>query len=230
MLNSYLILIALISYLIGSFPTAYLLVKKITGQDIRKFGSGNVGAINVLRALKQTGKRSLAPFGFLIVLVVDMAKGVLAVFFAKSLQFLGYDLIIAITIAAFFVILGHNYSLFLRFSGGRGAACLIGILLYLDVLSLIVWGLPIIFFTILFQIILEKTGFEKKINWKKFSEIFSLLGTQMAGRMIGLILALILLYFYNPQIFLPIAAGTILLLIKNLPRFKGYFSGEKISE
>jgi glycerol-3-phosphate acyltransferase PlsY len=126
--------------------------------------------------------------------------------------------------------LGHNYSLFLRFSGGRGAACLIGILLYLDPFSLIVWGLPIIFFTILFQIILEKIGFERKINWRKISEVVALLGSQMAGRMAGLILALIPLYFYNPQIFLPLAAGTILLLIRNLPRFKAYFQGQKISE
>ena len=45
----------------------------------------------------------------------------------------------------------------------------------------------------------------------------------MAGRMAGLILAPIPLYFYNPQIFLLVAAGTILLLIKNIPRFEGYF-------
>jgi len=225
-----LILIALISYLIGSFPTAYLLVKKITGQDIRKIGSRNVGAINVLRALKEAGKRKLALFGFLIVLIVDMAKGALAIFTAQKWPFLESELTLAIILATFFVILGHNYSIFLKFSGGRGAACLIGILLYLDVLSLIIWALPIVFFTILFQIILEKTGFERKINWRKFSEISSLLGTQMAGRMVGLISAPILLYFYNPQIFLPIAAGTILLLIKNIPRFKGYFLGQKISE
>ncbi len=225
-----LILIALISYLIGSFPTAYLLVKKITGQDIRKIGSRNVGAINVLRALKEAGKRNLAPLGFLIVLIVDMAKGALAIFTAQKWPFLESELTLAIILATFFVILGHNYSIFLKFSGGRGAACLIGILLYLDVLSLIIWALPIVFFTILFQIILEKTGFERKINWRKFSEISSLLGTQMAGRMVGLISAPILLYFYNPQIFLPIAAGTILLLIKNIPRFKGYFLGQKISE
>jgi glycerol-3-phosphate acyltransferase PlsY len=134
---------------------------------------------------------------------------------------------LAVIFAAFFVVLGHNYSIFLKFSGGRGAACLIGILLYLNILSLLVWGLPVILASILAQIILEKTGFEKKINWKKISEIFKILGSQMAGRMVGLIIAPIPLYFYNPEVFLPIAAGTILLLIKNISRFKGYFLKEK---
>jgi acyl-phosphate glycerol 3-phosphate acyltransferase len=226
MANFYLILIIVISYLIGSFPTAYLWVKKFSGQDIRKIGSGNVGAINVIRALKEKSKK-LALIGFLIVLIIDMAKAGLSIFFAQL--FLPFNSL-ALIIASFFVVFGHNYSLFLKFAGGRGAACLIGILLYLDPFSLIIWGLPIIFFTILFQIILEKIGFERKINWRKISEMVALLGTQMAGRMAGLILGLIPLYFYNPQIFLPLAAGTILLLIRNLPRFKGYFQGQKISE
>ncbi len=221
------ILIALISYLVGSFPTAYLVVKKITGQDIRKVGSGNIGAMNTVRAFKNFGKGKLAIIGFLVVLIIDMAKGALAVFLAQRWQFLDYNMTLAVIFAAFFVVLGHNYSIFLKFSGGRGAACLIGILLYSDILSLLVWGLPVILASILAQIILEKTGFEKKINWKKISEISKILGSQMAGRMVGLIMAPIPLYFYNPKAFLPIAAGTILLLIKNIPRFKGYFLKEK---
>jgi acyl-phosphate glycerol 3-phosphate acyltransferase len=221
-----LILILIISYLIGSFPTAYLLVKKITGQDIRKIGSGNIGAMNVVRALKDKSKK-LAVIGFLVVLIVDMAKGALSIFFAQFFLPLNFSVLI---IAGFFVVLGHNYSIFLNFAGGRGAACLIGILLYLDIFSFLIWALPVVLCTILAQIILEKTAFEKKINWRKISDIVSIFGKQMAGRMAGLILAPFLLYFYSPQIFLPIAAGTILLLIKNMPRFKGYFLGEKISE
>ena len=222
-----LFLISLIAYLIGSFPTAYFFVKGFTGQDIRKIGSGNVGALNTLRAIKEEKSAKLALVGFIFVLIIDMGKGALAVFSAQ--QLLGYNLFLVLILAAFFVVLGHNYSIFFKFkAGGRGAACLMGILLYLDPISILVWGLPIIFLSILAQLILEKKGLEKKINWKKFSEIFSIMGTQVAGRMAGLILALIPLYFYNPQIFLPIAAGTILLLIKNIPRFKEYFLGEKI--
>ncbi|MCJ7786883.1 glycerol-3-phosphate acyltransferase [Patescibacteria group bacterium] len=228
MSNLYLVLISFVAYLVGSFPTAYLVVKKITGQDIKKVGSGNIGAMNTVRALKNFGKGKLAVIGFLVVLIIDMAKGALAVFLAQKWQFLDYNMTLAVIFAAFFVVLGHNYSIFLKFSGGRGAACLIGILLYLNILSLLVWGLPVILASILAQIILEKTGFEKKINWKKISEIFKILGSQMAGRMVGLIIAPIPLYFYDPKAFLPIAAGTILLLIKNIPRFKGYFLKEKI--
>jgi len=222
----YFLLISLIAYLLGSFPTAFLWVKKFSGQDIRKIGSGNIGAMNVVRALKDKSKK-LAAAGFFVVLVIDMVKGALAVFLAQLL--LPFNLF-ALVLATFFVILGHNYSIFLKFAGGRGAACLIGILLYLDILSFIVWGLPIVICTILAQIILEKVGFETKIEWKKISAIISLLGKQMAGRLVGLILGPIALYFYNPEIFLPIAAGTVLLLIRNAPRFKGYFRGEKTSE
>lgn len=50
------VLVAIIAYLIGSFPTAYLLLKKLTGQDLRKIGSTNVGAMNVFRALKKNQK------------------------------------------------------------------------------------------------------------------------------------------------------------------------------
>jgi glycerol-3-phosphate acyltransferase PlsY len=228
---SYLILICLISYLIGSFPTAYLLVKKFTGQDIRKIGSGNVGAINTLRAIKGAKSAKLAIIGFISVLIIDMAKGALAIFSAKNLIGLISPIgLIGLILAAFFVVLGHNYSIFLRFRGGRGAACLMGILLYLNPISLIVWGLPILLISLIAQVILEKMGREEKINWKNFSDLFSILGKQMIGRMIGLALALIPLYFYNPQIFLPAAGGTILLLIKNIPRLKGYLAGEKIND
>jgi len=218
-------LIALIAYLVGSFPTAYLFVKKFADQDIRKIGSGNVGAMNTVRALKEKSKK-LVVIGFLIVLIVDMTKGAFSIFLAQF--FLPLDSL-ALVIAGFFVVLGHNYSIFLKFAGGRGAACLIGALLYLDIFSFIVWGLPVVFCTILFQFILERTGFETKINWKKISAIISIFGKQMAGRFAGLFFSPVALYFYNPQIFLPIAAGTILLLIKNIPRFKGYFLGEKIN-
>lgn len=215
-------LISLIAYLIGSFPTAYLIAKKLTGKDIRKIGSGNIGATNAFRALREAGKKKLALIVFLIILIVDMAKGAGSIFLAQ--KFFPENLIPILILTSFFVVLGHNYSLFLKFTGGRGAACLMGILVYLKPLSLLVWGLPVLFCAIPAQIILEKMGKVEKINWKKpFEILMMVIGKQMAGRMAGLILAPIPLYFYNPQIFLPIAVGTILLLIKNIPRFEGYF-------
>jgi len=220
-----LVIVIVVSYLIGSFPTAYLFVKKFSGQDIRKIGSGNVGAMNVVRALKEKSSK-LAAVCFLIVLMVDMAKGALVIFLAQKIL-LGS--LLGLILATFFVILGHNYSVFLKFSGGRGAASLIGILLYLDIFSFLIWGSIMVFSSIVAQIILEKIGIVKKINWKKISEIVSLLGKQMIGRMAGLMAGPIPLYFYNPQSFAIVAAGTILLLIKNIPRIKGYLeSGGEI--
>lgn len=215
-------LISLIAYLVGSFPTAYLITKKLTGRDIRKIGSGNIGATNAFRALKEVGKKKLALIVFLIILVVDMAKGAVSIFLAQ--QFFPENLIPILILTSFFVVLGHNYSIFLKFTGGRGAACLMGILVYLKPISLLVWGLPVLFCAIPAQIILEKMGKVEKINWKKpFEILMMVIGKQMVGRMAGLILAPIPLYFYNPQIFLPLAVGTILLLIKNISRFEGYF-------
>ena len=228
-----MILISVISYLIGSFPTAYLVVKGFAGKDIKRIGSGNVGAMNTVRALKEKSTK-LAVIGFLIVLLGDMAKGALVIFLAQKLL-VGAALQLqnlSFILAAFFVVLGHNYSVFLKFSGGRGAASLIGILFYLDIQALIIWGLPSLLFPVFFQIVLEKIGFEKKINWRKISDIISIIGKQMAGRMAGLVLGPLFLYFYSPEFFSPLAAGTILLLIKNIPRFKGYFekSGENYGD
>lgn len=213
-----LILISVVAYLIGSLPTAYLFVKKFTGQDIRKVGSGNVGAMNVIRALKEKSKK-LATIGFLIVLMIDVAKGVLVIFLTQKI--LSGNLI-GLILATFFVILGHNYSVFLKFSGGRGVACFIGILLYLDIFSFLIWGSIMFVSLISAQIILEKIEIAKKINWKKISEIFSLFGKQIIGRMAGLMAGIIPFYFYNPQIFAVVAAGSILLLIKNISRVKRY--------
>jgi len=123
--NVYLILIFLISYLLGSFPTAFLVAKKFSGQDIRKVGTGNVGAMNVQRA---TGKVYL----FLLTFLVDAAKAVLAILIAKNFSFLGYDLNKAITVAAFGAVVGHCFPVFLKFQGGKAIASLIGILALLN--------------------------------------------------------------------------------------------------
>lgn len=99
----------LISYLIGSIPIGYLVVAKWHGLDIRKYGSGNIGFTNVFR---------IVGFGpGLIVLVGDIAKGVIAVLLSKQL---GGEL--TAMLGGLAAIAGHNWSLFLGFSGGRGVA------------------------------------------------------------------------------------------------------------
>lgn len=113
-------LTALVSYLLGSIPTGYL-VAKARGIDIRSVGSGNIGATNVFRIL---GK----PAG-ITVLLVDALKGFIACrFFA-----FGPDTPNELhhMVAGLFAILGHNYTCWLKFKGGKGIATSAGVLLAL---------------------------------------------------------------------------------------------------
>ena len=110
------ILAAVIGYLLGSIPFGLLLTRGAGLGDVRKIGSGNIGATNVLR----TGRRGLAA----ATLVLDALKGVVAVLIAK--YFWPGD---AVFIAAIAVFLGHCFPVWLGFKGGKGVATFIGILL-----------------------------------------------------------------------------------------------------
>ncbi len=139
MINLYLFLIFIVAYLLGSFPTAYLIVKKYTDQDIRTIGTGNVGAMNVSRA---TGRGSL----FWLTVAIDVGKGALAVLLPQWLAFLGYELVSAITLAGLGAVLGHCYPVFLKFRGGKAQASLIGVLGVLNWQWLLIpWGAIVIF-------------------------------------------------------------------------------------
>ncbi len=109
MIIEYIILI-LISYLIGSIPFAYIIVKAVKGIDIRSVGSGNVGATNVARVL---GK-----WGFISVLILDMLKGFIPVIIAYI--YYGQENIVLYMMIA--VVLGHTFTIFLSFKGGKGVA------------------------------------------------------------------------------------------------------------
>ncbi len=116
------ILAVIFGYLIGSIPTGYLFTRFIKNIDVREVGSGNVGATNAARAL---GIR----YG-IIVALLDIAKG----FVAVSIAFLFInpqgDMINYIPyLTGLTVILGHDHSLFLNFSGGKGVAATFGVLL-----------------------------------------------------------------------------------------------------
>lgn len=101
-------------YLLGSFPSAYVLVKLAGRGDVRRIGSGNVGATNALRAAGW-------PVA-LVVLVLDLGKGVLAVLLMR--QFTSSPSWAAA--AALAAIAGHCFPVWLRFAGGKGVATLIG--------------------------------------------------------------------------------------------------------
>lgn len=115
-------LIPLISYLLGSIPFGYLLVRSREGQDIRKFGSGNIGATNVFRKSRLTG---------VLTLILDAGKGYLAVVLAG---WLGGSMKWQAA-AALCAIIGHVFTIWLRFKGGKGVAAGCGAFLALSPLA-----------------------------------------------------------------------------------------------
>ena len=116
------IIIALfIGYILGSIPTSYIMGKLIKGIDIRDFGSGNVGATNALRILgTKVG---------IFTLIIDIGKGFLTVNIARMIISEPTDLILILT--GLFAILGHIFTLFLKFKGGKGVATSAGVFIAL---------------------------------------------------------------------------------------------------
>jgi len=110
--------LCLISYLIGSIPFGVVLARA-QRVDIRKQGSGNIGATNVARVM---GKKA-----GLLTLLGDVLKGLLVVFGASLL----YEKPLVIALAGLMVFLGHLYSVFLKFKGGKGVATSLGLFLYI---------------------------------------------------------------------------------------------------
>lgn len=120
----------LIGYILGSIPTAYLILKWKKGIDITKNGSGNVGTMN---SFKVSRSKKLAT----IVLIVDILKGLISVLIVKSLFTNEY---ISPMIALIAAVFSHCYSPWLRFKGGRGLATSAGGALILSIPILIIWA------------------------------------------------------------------------------------------
>lgn len=120
--------IAIFSYLLGSIPFSYILAKKYGNIDLSSSGSKNIGARNAFEVTRNF-------WIGLFALLLDFGKGVLAVtvslWLNKSIE---YGLL-----GAVFAVLGHNYSIFLTFKGGRGLATSAGSLIWISPLSIVVW-------------------------------------------------------------------------------------------
>src|ERR1700674_99918 len=114
-----IILIALVSYLLGSIPFGYLLVRVFRGEDVRQSGSGNIGATNVSRKSPLLGG---------LTLLLDAAKGTAAV----MLSYVVADHMVPIptleqaALGALFAVLGHVFPVWLKFRGGKGVATGLG--------------------------------------------------------------------------------------------------------
>lgn len=118
--------VILIAYLLGSIPFGLLITKLKSGKDVRQYGSGKIGTTNVLRT---AGKKIAS-----LVAILDISKGALAVVFAGLIFGRDYlvigdfalGLLVVQVIAALAAIAGHNWSVFLKFKGGRGVATFFG--------------------------------------------------------------------------------------------------------
>jgi glycerol-3-phosphate acyltransferase PlsY len=114
-------IILIIAYLLGSIPTSYLMGRILKKIDIRKFGSGNIGATNAFRVLGvKVG---------ILTLIIDVAKGFFAIQLGKYILENPDDLFLIFIGLA--VILGHIFTIFLKFKGGKGVATSAGVFIAL---------------------------------------------------------------------------------------------------
>lgn len=123
------LIIFVLCYIIGSFPTAYLLIKYKTNKDLTKEGSGNVGTLNSFTVSK-------SKFIGVAVLLIDILKGVLPVYFMMFIMPHPYQ---SVMLGACALILGHNFPVWLKFKGGRGLATGAGIFMVMNFYILVGW-------------------------------------------------------------------------------------------
>ncbi|MCH5313379.1 MAG: glycerol-3-phosphate 1-O-acyltransferase PlsY [Helicobacter sp.] len=130
----------LLAFVVGGIPFGWLLLKIFYKTDIRTIGSGSIGATNVYRALKEKDAKKAKPLSILTI-ILDATKGLIVVAIAKILE-LSYETQWTIALLA---ILGHCYSPFLGFKGGKGVATAIGSVLILipceSICGLLIWGI-----------------------------------------------------------------------------------------
>jgi len=134
------VLLVLAAYLLGSVPAAYLATRLSRGVDIRQYGSGNVGVANLWRLTS----RWLA----ILVGIFDLAKGMVMVWVAQEIG-LGIAEQVTVGVAA---IIGHNWPVFLGFSGGRGILTTLGV-----VFILMPWGIAVFLAIASFTILLKSS-------------------------------------------------------------------------
>ncbi|ADN08741.1 glycerol-3-phosphate 1-O-acyltransferase PlsY [Sulfurimonas autotrophica] len=126
------------AYLIGGIPFGLLLAKKFAGVDVKSAGSGSIGATNVLRVVKETNPALAKKLG-IATLVLDALKGVAVL---SAAYFMGLDESVLWAVAVL-AVLGHCFSPYLGFEGGKGIATGMGVMMFMlpveTTIALIVW-------------------------------------------------------------------------------------------
>lgn len=185
--------IFLISYIIGSIPFSYIVAKLFKGKDIRKLGTKNVGGMNVISVA------GLVPG--LIALFFDILKGALTVYLTEKIT---GNLAVSL-FAGLFTVIGHNWSIFLKFKGGKGIATAIGVLLLTSPLSVLILYLIII------------------------PTIILITNDSFMSASIGFLIFPLILWFLEKNIWLVIFGILIavVIIIRHLEELKTYFSGRR---
>jgi acyl phosphate:glycerol-3-phosphate acyltransferase len=192
------------AYLLGSIPTSYVIGKVFYHQDIRQTGSGNTGATNALRAFgAKTG---------IIVLLFDMLKGVLAVLLTQTIMKNVTDTAnvnIMVSLCALLVIVGHVFSVWLRFQGGKGVATAAGVFLALH-------PVPFLYCLVLFIFVVYTT---------KYVSLASLLAA-FAFLLIDLFTQIIM-KFPNPSRFILIVLVVALIVYRHKANLRRLLDGNE---
>ena len=188
------IAIAVIGYLLGSFPTAYVAVKHFQGKDILEYGTGNVGTMNTHRA---TNSKPLT----LLVLAGDVLKGAVALVLGFAIaDWLGMDAGVGAAAGSVMAVLGHNYSVFLKFKGGKGLATSAPAVLYFALPLAPVW-------------------------FGAFFLTVAITRFMVLGQIIATLVLPVVAYLFIPDAAVVLTALAALVIIRHAPRLKNVIQG-----
>ena len=190
----FLALIALIGYLVGSFPTGYIIVRRFARKNILEWGTGNVGTLNTLRA---TNSKLLT----LATLSGDVLKGMLALLVGFVIAKAGgVDTELGAATGGIMAVLGHNYTVFLKFQGGKGIATSLPVLFYLAPLLVVLW-IGVFFLTVAATRIL------------------------VLGQILGTVAVPIVGYLLFPDPIVPVSILALLVFIRHASRIRNIVKG-----
>ncbi len=176
---------AILGYLIGCFQTSFILGKLFKHIDIRKYGSGNAGSTNAFRVMG-------AKYGILT-FIGDAGKSILA--YSLSMYFTNNDVITSF-IVGFFVVIGHDWPIFLKFKGGKGIASTIGLIFAYDYRV----GLVLLIIAIIIGYIFKYVSVSSMILTALFPIALLILKEDMILVAIATILFLIAVYRHRSNI------------------------------
>ena len=193
----------IIAYLVGGIPFGLILAKQFAGADIRESGSGSIGATNVLRVLKESNP-SLAKKLAITTLILDALKGIVVLFIANNIFVLTDATLWMIAVLS---VIGHCYSPFLKFEGGKGVATGMGVMLFM---------LPV-------ETLIAAAAWFIAAKTLKISSISSLIG------LLSLIIASYILHYDIPVIktHAPIFIIAFIIVYKHIPNIMRLLSKEE---